>query len=53
MSNSPKNVMSRLIHSDYFENIIPMNMKSFQPKIYEHRERCQHPKCKPFNVGLI
>lgn len=44
-NNSPKNVMSRLIHSDYFNNIIPMYMKSFQPKIDEHIAKCHHPKC--------
>lgn len=41
--------MSRLIHSDYFDNIIPMQMKSFKPKIDEHREKCMHPKCIGFN----
>lgn len=37
--------MSRLIHSDYFDNISPMNMKLFQPKINEHKFKCMHPKC--------
>lgn len=52
MSNSPKNVLSRLIHSDYFDNIIPMYMKDFQPKIDEHRLKCMHPICVKFRDDL-
>jgi len=44
-NNSPAKTLSRLIHSDYFDMIIPMYMKGFESKIDEHIQKCQHPKC--------
>lgn len=43
--NSPKKTMSRLMHSDYFENLSKHQLRDFLPKIAEHMEKCQHPKC--------
>lgn len=45
-NNSPAKVLSRLVHSDYFDNISPMYMELWTPKIEEHKLKCQHPKCK-------
>jgi len=44
-NNSPEKVLSRLIHSDYFDLITPYGMKYFQPKIDKHMDKCKHPKC--------
>lgn len=48
-NNSPAKVLSRCIHSDYFDNISSMNIKSWIPLIEKHREKCNHPKCKFWN----
>lgn len=43
--NSPQKTLSRLIHSDYFENLTPNQLMYFIPKIEEHQKKCRHPKC--------
>ncbi len=49
-NNSPKKVLSRLIHrgSDYFRYIPEIDMELWKPKIMEHIEKCQHPLCKSY-----
>ena len=45
--NSPAKVVSRLIHNtDYFESLSPYHLKEWQDAIYNHKLKCQHPKCK-------
>lgn len=44
-NNSPKSVLSRLIHSDYFDNITDREYNLFIIKIHDHVMKCQHPKC--------
>jgi len=48
-SNSPKNVVSRLIHSDYFDCFSNEMLKEWVDIIDEHKSKCRHPKC---NVEL-
>ena len=44
--NSPNKVLSRCLHSDYFNAVSDYYLRSFIPKIYLHITRCQHVKCK-------
>ena len=44
-SNSPKNVVSRLIHSDYFDCFSNEMLKEWVDIIDEHKSKCRHPKC--------
>ncbi len=44
-NNSPRKVLSRLIHSDYFDTICEYQMKYWQPLIDEHKIKCKHPNC--------
>jgi hypothetical protein len=53
-NNSPQKIVSRLLHdSDYFETLSNYSLGDFIPKLENHIEKCQHPKCISFkNVGL-
>ena len=37
-NNSPIKVLSRCVHSDYFDNISPMNMEDWIPLIEDHKK---------------
>ena len=47
--NNPKATLSRLIHSDYFDNVIDYYLKDFVPIITMHVLKCKHPKCVYYN----
>ena len=48
-NNSPAKVMSRLMHSDYFDN--EWLKHQFSDQIEAHLIRCQHPKCKQIKMN--
>ncbi len=45
-NNSPKQVLSRCLHSDYFNAISDYYLRSWLPIIYIHITKCRHIKCK-------
>ena len=45
-NNSPGQVVSRLIHSDYFSIFSEEMMKEWNDIITIHKLKCRHPKCK-------
>ncbi len=45
-NNSPRKVLSRLIHSDYFDTICEYQMEEWQSLIDEHKLKCRHPNCR-------
>ena len=52
MSNNPKQVVSRNLHSNYFDAVADYQLRTWLPSIYFHIGKCRHIKCKYYK-GLM
>ena len=50
-NNSPRKVVSRLIHNGYFKIYSPEMLKPWNDIILNHVKKCKHPNCIIFNWG--
>ena len=48
--NSPRQVLSRKLHSDYFNAVSDYQMREWIPNIINHIQHCKSTKCRYYKT---